>query len=123
MKTNVEEINRNIYDIKNQDDYDFKIKKGLTPEIIKEISKQKNDPEWMAEFRLKALETYNKLELPTWGPDLSELNMDEIATYVRPKSKMADNWEDVPEEIKETFDKLRNTRSRKKVIGWCWSTI
>ena len=122
-KTNLEEINRNIYDIKNKDEYDFKIKKGLKPEIIEEISKPKNDPDWMKEFRLKALEVYNKLEMPTWGPDLSELNMDEIATYVRPKSKMADNWEDVPEEIKETFDKLRNTRSRKKIIGWCWSTI
>ena len=117
MKTNVEEINRNIYDIKNQDDYDFKIKKGLTPEIIKEISKQKNDPEWMAEFRLKALETYNKLELPTWGPDLSELNMDEIATYVRPKSKMADNWEDVPEEIKDTFDKLGIPEADKRSLA------
>ena len=123
MKTNLEEINRNIYDIKNKDNYDFKIKKGLTPEIIKEISKQKNDPEWMREFRLEALETYNKLELPTWGPDLSELNMDEIATYVRPKSKMTDNWEDVPEEIKDTFDKLRNSRCRKKVISRSWSTI
>ena len=117
MKTNVEEINRNIYDIKNQDDYDFKIKKGLTPEIIKEISKQKNDPEWMAEFRLKALETYNKLELPTWGPDLSELNMDEIATYVRPKSKMADNWEDVPEEIKDTFAKLGIPEAEKRSLA------
>lgn len=117
MKTNVEEINRNIYDIKNQDDYDFKIKKGLTPEIIKEISKQKNDPEWMAEFRLKALETYNKLELPTWGPDLSELNMDEIATYVRPKSKMADNWKDVPKEIKDTFDKLGIPEAEKRSLA------
>ena len=117
MKTNVEEINRNIYDIKNQDDYDFKIKKGLTPEIIKEISKQKKDPEWMAEFRLKALETYNKLELPTWGPDLSELNMDEIATYVRPKSKMADNWEYVPEEIKDTFDKLGIPEAEKRSLA------
>ena len=117
MKTNVEEINRNIYDIRNQDDYDFKIKKGLTPEIIKEISKQKKDPEWMAEFRLKALETYNKLELPTWGPDLSELNMDEIATYVRPKSKMADNWEDVPEEIKDTFDKLGIPEAEKRSLA------
>ncbi len=117
MKTNVEEINRNIYDIKNQDNYDFKIKKGLTPEIIKEISKQKNDPEWMAEFRLKALETYNKLELPTWGPDLSELDMDEIATYVRPKSKMADNWKDVPEEIKDTFDKLGIPEAEKRSLA------
>ena len=88
MKTQIEEINRNIYDFKNKDEYDFKIKKGLTPEIIEEISKQKNDPEWMKEFRLKALEVYEKLELPTWGPDISELNMNEIATYVRPKSKL-----------------------------------
>ena len=76
-KTKLEEINRNIYDIKNKDEYDFKIKKGLTKEIIEEISDQKNDPDWMREFRLKALEVYNKLELPTWGPSLLELNMDE----------------------------------------------
>ena len=69
-KTEVNDINRNIYDIKNKDEYDFKMKKGLTKEIIEEISKQKNDPDWMKEFRLKALEVYNKLELPTWGPDI-----------------------------------------------------
>ena len=122
-KSEIDEINRNIYDIKNKDNYEYKIKKGLTPEIIKEISKQKQDPEWMKKFRLKALEVYNKLELPTWGPDISELNMDEIATYVRPKTKLNSSWDDVPEDIKNTFDKLRNTRSRKKIIGWCWSTI
>ncbi len=105
-KTQLEEINRNIYDIKNKDNYDYKIKKGLTKEIIEEISKQKNDPDWMREFRLKALEVYNRLELPTWGPDLSELNMDEIATYVRPKSKLNSSWDDVPDDIKNTFDKL-----------------
>ena len=110
-KTNLEEINRNIYDIKNKDEYEFKIKKGLKPEIIEEISKQKNDPEWMKSFRLKALEVYNKLELPTWGPDISELNMDEIATYVRPKTGLSSSWKDVPEDIKNTFDKLRNSRS------------
>ena len=75
-KTKIDEINRNIYDIKNEDEYDFKIEKGLTKRTIEEISKQKNDPKWMKEFRLKALEIYNKLELPTWGPDLSELNME-----------------------------------------------
>ena len=64
-KSNIDEINRIIYDIKNKDDYDYKIKKGLTREIVEEISKQKNDPDWMREIRLKALETYNKLELPT----------------------------------------------------------
>ena len=110
-KTQLDEINRNIYDIRNEDKYEFKIKKGLTPEIIEEISRQKNDPEWMREFRLNALEVYNKLEFPTWGPDLSELNMDEIATYVKPKSTLSDSWDDVPEDIKNTFDKLRNSRS------------
>ena len=117
MKTKIDEINRNIYDIKNKDEYDFKIKKGLTPEIIKEISKQKNDPEWMKEFRLKALEVYKKLELPTWGPDLSELNMDEIATYVRPKSKMTGNWDEVPDDIKNTFDKLGIPEAEKKSLA------
>ena len=117
MKTKLDEINRNIYDIKNKDDYDFKIKKGLTPEIIKEISKQKNDPEWMKEFRLKALEVYEKLELPTWGPNLSELNMDEIATYVRPKSKMTGNWDEVPDDIKNTFDKLGIPEAEKKSLA------
>lgn len=110
-KTQVEDINRSLYDIKNKDDYEYKIKKGLNKEIVEEISKKKNEPEWMLEIRLKALETYNKLELPTWGPNLSELNMDEIATYVKPKTNLNSSWEDVPEDIKNTFDRLRNSRS------------
>lgn len=85
MKTKIDEINRNIYDIKDKDNYEFKMKKGLNEEIVREISKQKNEPEWMLEIRLKALEMYKKLEMPTWGPDLSELKMDEIATYVNQK--------------------------------------
>ncbi len=122
-KTKIDEINRNIYNMRNKDEYDFKIKKGLTPEIIEEISKQKDDPEWMREFRLKALEVYNKLELPTWGPDLSELNMNEIATYVKPKTSLNNSWEDVPEDIKNTFDKLRNSRSRKRIFSRSGSTV
>lgn len=116
-KTNLEEINRNIYDIKNKDEYDYKIKKGLTREIIEEISKQKNDPEWMREFRLKALDVYNSLELPSWGPDLSELDMSEIATYVRPKTKLNNSWEDVPEDIKNTFDKLGIPEAEKESLA------
>ena len=116
-KTKIDDINRNIYDIKNKDDYDYKIQKGLTREIVEEISKQKNDPEWMREIRLKALDAYNKLELPTWGPDLSELKMDEIATYVRPKTKMTDSWEEVPEDIRNTFDKLGIPDSEKKSLA------
>ena len=116
-KTNVNDIKTNIYDIKNEDNYEFKIKKGLTKEIVLEISKQKNEPNWMKEFRLNALEVYNKLELPTWGPDLSELNMDEIATYVRPKSDIKSNWDDVPEDIKNTFDRLGIPEAEKKSLA------
>ena len=116
-KTQIEDINRNIYDIKNKDEYDYKIQKGLTKEIIEELSKQKQDPDWMRELRLKALDVYNKLELPTWGPDLSELNMDEIATYVRPKTKMSNNWDDVPDDIKETFDKLGIPEAEKTSLA------
>ncbi|MBQ3414020.1 MAG: Fe-S cluster assembly protein SufB [Clostridia bacterium] len=116
-KTYVEDINRNVYDIKNEDNYDYKIQKGLTREIVEEISKQKKDPDWMREIRLKALEAYNNLELPTWGPDLSELKMDEIATYVRPKTGMSNSWEDVPEDIRNTFDKLGIPESEKKSLA------
>ena len=117
MKTKVEDINRNIYDIKNEDNYDFKMEKGINEEIVKEISKQKNEPEWMLEIRLKALEAYEKLELPTWGPDLSELNMQEIATYVKPKSKLNSSWDEVPEDIKNTFDQLGIPEAEKKSLA------
>ena len=116
-KTNIEDIDRNIYDIKNKDNYEFKMQKGLNKEIVEEISKKKNEPEWMRDIRLKALETYNQLELPTWGPDLSELKMDEIATYVKPKTNLNSNWDDVPEDIRNTFDKLGIPEAEKKSLA------
>ena len=116
-KTKVDEINRNIYDIKNKDEYEFKMDKGLTREIVLEISKMKNDPDWMRDIRLKAFEEYEKIELPTWGPDLSELDMNDIATYVRPKSKLNSSWDDVPDDIKNTFDKLGIPEAEKKSLA------
>lgn len=116
-KTKVEDINRNIYDIKNADDYDFKMKKGLNEQIVREISTMKNEPDWMLKIRLDALDMYNKLELPTWGPDLSDLKMDQIATYVRPKSGLNTSWDDVPEDIKNTFDKLGIPDAEKKSLS------
>ena len=116
-KTQVNEIDRNIYDIKNKDDYEFKMQKGLSREIVEQISKRKNEPDWMLEIRLKALEMYEKLELPTWGPDLSELKMYEIATYVKPKTNLNSSWEDVPDEIKNTFDKLGIPEAEKTSLA------
>ena len=115
-KTKIEEVNRNIYDIKNKDEYSFKTI-GLTEDVIREISKQKDEPDWMLELRLKALEVYEKLEMPTWGPDLSELDMSKIATYVKPKSDMKKSWDDVPEDIKNTFDSLGIPEAEKESLA------
>ena len=123
MKTKVDDIERNIYDLKNKDEYEIKINKGVNEEIVRQISEIKKEPEWMLELRLKALEQYEKIELPTWGPSLEDLDLNNISTYVKPKSKMNTNWDDVPKDIKDTFDKLRNTRGRKKIFSRSRSTI
>ena len=117
QKTYLDEINTNMYDIKNKDNYEYKAKKGLNKEIIEEISRQKNEVQWMREFRLKALDMYNKLDLPTWGPSLEELDMNEIATYVKPKGNMSNSWEDVPEDIKNTFDALGIPEAEKRSLA------
>ena len=116
-KTFVEDIERTLYDIKNHDVPVYKARQGLTEEIIRDIAKQKHDPDWMLEFRLKSLETYNKMALPSWGPDLSELDMNEIVTYVRPDAKMVGDWNEVPEDIKDTFDRLGIPEAEKTSLA------
>ena len=116
-KTIVKEVNTNIYDFKNEDEYEYKIEKGLTKDIVLEISRQKDDPEWMRDIRLNALKVYNELSLPTWGPDLKELNMNEIATYVKPKSGKASTWEDVPDNIKDTFERLGIPEAEREALA------
>ena len=107
-KTQVDEINHDFYNFRYEEsDKDFyRIENGLTPEIVNKISDEKGDPLWMREFRLKSLEIYNKLRTPEWGPAIDGLDITNIATYVRPKTKMSGKWEDVPQDIKETFEKL-----------------
>lgn len=106
MKTVVDDIKRGIYDIKDVDEASYRVNKGLTEEIIREISKEKNEPEWLLEFRLKSLDIYNSKPVPTWGPDLSELDMENIVTYVRPKSNLSHSWDQVDEKIASTFERL-----------------
>ena len=116
-KTYVEDIERTLYDIKNEDRSVYKSHSGLTPEIVKDISQRKHDPAWMTEFRLKSLEVYNSLELPTWGPSLEELHMDDIVAYVQPDAKMTGSWDEVPEDIKDTFDRLGIPEAEKTSLG------
>ncbi|WP_010232867.1 Fe-S cluster assembly protein SufB [Clostridium arbusti] len=113
----IEDLDRGFYDIKNKDVYSYKSKKGLTKEIIMNISKEKNDPEWMTEFRLKSLEIYNSMDMPTWGPSLDELDMDNIVTYVKPNTEMKGNWKDVPEDIKDTFEKLGIPKAERESLA------
>jgi len=116
-KTFIEDIERTLYDIKNEDRPVYKTKQGLTEEIIRDISAKKHDPDWMLAFRLHSLDVYNHTPLPVWGPDLSELDMDRIVTYVKPDAKMAGRWEDVPEDIKDTFDRLGIPEAEKTSLA------
>lgn len=116
-KTYVDDIDRSIYDIKDKENDAYKVKAGLTPEIVEKISKEKNDPEWMRQFRLKSLEIYNTLEIPNWGPDIDDLDMDNIVTYVRPKSKMSAKWSEVPKDIKDTFERLGIPQAEQKSLA------
>ncbi|NLM35024.1 MAG: Fe-S cluster assembly protein SufB [Clostridiales bacterium] len=116
-KTYVEDLDRGLYDIRNEDRYSFKVSSGLTPEIVEEISREKNEPQWMREFRLKSLEIYNKLELPTWGPSLDELDMDNIVTYVKPDTSLKGSWEEVPEDIKNTFERLGIPQAERESLA------
>ncbi len=104
--TDIHEIDASPYDFKYEEKGFYRNKAGLTEDIVRKLSEDKNDPEWMREFRLESLKIYNKLSVPDWGPDISGLNIDEIATYVRPNTKMQTKWEDVPDDIKDTFEKL-----------------
>ena len=116
-KTYVDDIDRSIYDIKDKENDAYKVKAGLTPEIVEKISKEKNDPAWMQQFRLQSLQIYNSLQVPNWGPDIEDLDMDNIVTYVRPKSKMSAKWSEVPKDIKDTLERLGIPQAEQKSLA------
>ena len=115
----VEDIDRSLYDFRYEEKEGefYKIKEGLTEDIVLEISEKKNDPKWMRDFRLKSLEIYHKSEMPNWGPDISGLNVDNIVTYVKPNTEMSQTWEEVPEDIKNTFEKLGIPEAERKSLA------
>ena len=116
-KTYVDDIDRSVYDIKDKENDVYKVKAGLTPEIVEKISKEKNDPAWMQQFRLQSLQIYNSLQVPNWGPDIEDLDMDNIVTYVRPKSKMSAKWSEVQKDIKDTFERLGIPQAEQKSLA------
>lgn len=119
-KSNIADINREFYDFRYEEsEKDFyRIEAGLNPEIVSKLSEEKGDPEWMKEFRLKSLEQYNKTGVSTdWMPNIDGLHMKDIATYVRPKTEMSGKWEDVPDDIKDTFEKLGIPEAERKSLA------
>ena len=108
---------RELFDGANKDTSKFKSKPGITEDVVREISKQKNEPAWMLEKRLVAFALFQEASLPSWGPDLSDLNLDEIIYYVRPNTEEARTWDDVPEDIKQTFDRLGIPEAEKAALA------
>ncbi|UCD43321.1 MAG: Fe-S cluster assembly protein SufB [Chloroflexota bacterium] len=95
----------------------FKARKGLDREVVEQISLMKGEPEWMLEFRLKGLEHFNKRPMPTWGGDLGQLDLDEIYFYAKPADEEGKTWDDVPDTIKDTFDRLGIPEAEQKFLS------
>jgi len=105
------------YDFKTEDKPVFKAQKGLSEEVVRQISRHKEEPEWMLDFRLKALDIYNSKPMPEWGGDLSTLNLDEIYFYLRPQDRMERSWDDVPDDIKNTFERLGIPEAERSILA------
>lgn len=105
------------FGFKDPETYVFKSRIGLDREIVEQISAMKGEPEWMLDFRLKAFEHFQKRPMPTWGGDLSELDLDNIYYYVKPAEAESKSWDDVPETIKNTFEKLGIPEAEQKFLA------
>ena len=100
----------------SETEYAFKSQKGLNDDIVRQISEMKGEPEWMTEFRLKAYEIFLSKPMPTWGADLSGIDFDDIYYFVRASDKQGRNWDEVPEDIKNTFDRLGIPEAEQKYL-------
>src|SRR3989344_7178484 len=105
------------YLIRNKEDLKFKSPEGLNEEIVRHISKDKNEPEWMLRKRLEALKIFNEKSIPDWGPSLKELDLAKIYYYLQPNAKNSKSRDEVPKDIKETFDRLGIPEAEKKALG------
>ena len=117
MAKDLPEMEEYRYGFHDKDISVFRTERGLTKAVVEEISRMKEEPEWMLEQRLKALEIFYSKPMPQWGGDLSELDFDEIVYYVKPTEEQGRTWDEVPDEIKETFDKLGIPEAEQKYLA------
>ena len=117
-KTYVEDVDRSFYDFRFEDKDNYQVGSGLTEDIIRQISKEKTDPDWMLEFRLQSLKVFEHTPMTTWGPSIEGLDLENIVTYVRPNTeRMHAKWDEVPENIKETFEILGIPQSERESLA------
>ena len=105
------------YGFRDEENYVFKSERGLTREVVEAISEHKNEPDWMRKFRLKSLEYFQARPLPEWGGDLSQIDFDNIYYYIKPTEKQAQSWEDLPPDIKNTWDRLGIPEAERKFLA------
>ncbi len=117
MAENLPELSEYQYGFRDKDVSIYRAKRGLSREVVEEISRIKNEPQWMLDFRLKALDIFFSKPMPMWGGDLSGLNFDDITYYVKPSERQGRTWDEVPEEIKKTFDKLGIPEAEQKFLA------
>ena len=113
----IESIGEYKYGFKDPEVHVFKSQKGLDEDVVRQISEIKKEPEWMLKFRLKALAHFQDRPTPTWGPDLSSLDLDDIYYYVKPTDKEEKSWDDIPDSIKNTFDRLGIPEAEQKFLA------
>ena len=113
----LEKIDDYQYGFSDPDTSVYKTKPGLNEEVVRMISAMKKEPEWMLQFRLKALAHFQKRPMPAWGPDISALDLENIYYYVRPSEKASGNWDEVPDTIKKTFDRLGIPEAERKFLA------
>jgi len=104
-------------DFRNEVRYTESTPKGLNASVVEEISRIKKEPDWMRRLRLKSLEIFLSKPMPTWGPDLSQINFDDLTYYIRPEDRKFTNWDEVPKDIKDTFEKLGIPEIEKKYLA------
>ncbi|MFC7394322.1 Fe-S cluster assembly protein SufB [Scopulibacillus cellulosilyticus] len=117
MAKKMPEIGDYKYGFRDKDVSVYRTERGLTKEVVEDISRQKNEPQWMLDIRLKALEHFYSRPMPQWGGNLNDLNFDDITYYVKPSEKSGRSWDEVPEEIKRTFDKLGIPEAEQKYLA------
>lgn len=114
-----ENLDRDTFDHRNESDYAKKATRGLSEELVRKISAAKNEPDWMLDIRLEGLRLFKEMPMPEWGPDLTDLDFEEIIYYAAPDEVVEENksWEDVPEDIKNTFERLGIPEAEREMLA------